>query len=86
MFRMLKFWLPQNLLFYAKVYAVGRASNTELLMLILDFKVDYVIIGWKDKEVFCGKHGISWQGYIEKKKQVDILISKSQVLQMLYGV
>ena len=28
-------------LFQAKTYAVDRASNLELLMLVLDFKVDY---------------------------------------------
>ena len=41
MFQRLRFWLPQNLPFYVKIYAAGRASKVELLMLVLDFKVDY---------------------------------------------
>ena len=37
----LKLRLPQTLPFYAKSYAAGRANNTELLMLVLDFKVNF---------------------------------------------
>ena len=35
-FRRMKFWLPQNLLFQAKTCAAGRASKIELSMLVLD--------------------------------------------------
>ena len=84
MFRMLKYWWRQNLLFYAQVYAVGRASNTQLLMLVLDL---YTIIGWKTQRYFYGKHGISYQGYVEEKRKRNKLIFlylKNQALQMLY--
>ena len=37
-FLWLKIWLPQILLLLAKSYAAGRANNTELLMLVADFK------------------------------------------------
>ena len=40
MFLWLKIRLPQTLLLLAKSYAAGRANNTELLMLVLDFKVN----------------------------------------------
>ena len=36
----LKFRLQHNLLLYAKSYAEGRAGYKELLMLVLDFKVN----------------------------------------------
>ena len=36
-FGRLKFWFPQNFLFYAKIHAADRASNFDLLMLVLDF-------------------------------------------------
>ena len=39
-FLYLKIRLPQTLLLYSKSYAAGRASNTELLMLVSDFKVN----------------------------------------------
>ena len=34
----LKFWLPQNLLLYAKCYAAGRECNTELLIPVSSVK------------------------------------------------
>ena len=39
-FGVLKFQLPRTLPFKAKVYAAGRISNIELLILVLDFKVN----------------------------------------------
>ena len=36
----LKICLPQALPLQAKSYATGRANNTELLMLVSDFKVN----------------------------------------------
>ena len=35
----LKLWLPQNLSFLAKTCATGRASKTELLLVISDVMV-----------------------------------------------
>ena len=35
-FGRLKYWLPQNFPFYAKIFAAGRANNIELLILVLD--------------------------------------------------
>ena len=37
----LKIQLPQNLPLQAKSYVAGRANNTELLMLVSDFNVNY---------------------------------------------
>ena len=38
---MVEIWLPQTLLLQAKSYdAAGRANNTELLVLVSDFKVN----------------------------------------------
>ena len=39
-FLWLKIRLPQTLSLLAKTYAAGRANNTELLMLVSDFKVN----------------------------------------------
>ena len=36
----MKFWLLQNLLFYAKSYAARRESKIELLILVSDFMVN----------------------------------------------
>ena len=40
MFWWLKIWLPQTLSLQAKSYVAGRANNTELLMLVSEFKVN----------------------------------------------
>ena len=40
MFLWLKIRLPQTLSLLAKTYAAGRANNTELLMLVSDFKMN----------------------------------------------
>ena len=49
----LKFWLPQNLLIKAKIYAADRSNNLELLILVLDFKVDYKLKTLEGISVEC---------------------------------
>ena len=44
-------------LFYAKTYAAGRLNNMELLMLVLDFRLDYRLRN--TRRYFCGMHGMS---------------------------
>ena len=41
----------------AITYAADKASNIELLMLVLDFKVDYRLKN--TQRYFCGMHGMS---------------------------
>ena len=52
MFGRLKFRLPQNLPFWTKTCAAGRANNIELLMLVLDLKVDFRLKN--TQRYFCG--------------------------------
>ena len=54
MFGRLKFWQPQNFPFKAKTYAASKESNIELLMLALDFMVNYTVkTTHKDISVEC---------------------------------
>ena len=55
-FLWLKIRLPQTLLLLAKSYAAGRANNTELLMLVSDFKVNSRLKILKG--IFSGIHGM----------------------------
>ena len=47
----LKFQLPQNLPFQVISYPTGRRSDIELLMLVLEFKVGYML---KDTQKYFG--------------------------------
>ena len=48
-------------------YAAGRASNIKLLMLVLEFKVDYRLK--YTQRYFCGMYGMSQWGCIEEKEE-----------------
>ena len=76
----MKFWLPQKLLLYAKTYAASRESIIELLILVSGFMVNSRLKNtlWH----FYKIHGMPYQGCVEEKKQVDIIISKNQALQI----
>ena len=52
----LKIRLPETLSLQAKSYAAGRANNTELLMLVSDFKVNSRLKILKG--IFSGVHGM----------------------------
>ena len=49
-FGRLELWLPQNLPFKAKTYA---ANDMQLLMLVLEFKVDHKLKIFKGISVEC---------------------------------
>ena len=52
----LKIRLPQTLSLLAKSYVAGRVNNTELLMLVLDFRMNSRLKN--TQRIFSGIHGM----------------------------
>ena len=66
MFWRLKYWLPENLLLKAKIYAASTTGSLKLLMLVSDFMVNPMLKN--TQRYFCGMHRMSQQGCEEEKK------------------